>query len=126
MLWLGPDVDADRDDFAPLIDKHVEYVPGSTYDQHPIEKAVSVRHHVSENVGTDEYQTTKLPREVGDNLPCLSVKYDARGLPKYAHDWCARMSLGRDGQPETNGIARFRRLGEYTSIADEMHEQDDE
>jgi len=87
--------------------------------------------------------TTALPQEVGANLPVLAAvegfreergttedansarlkaTLDARQCPEYVKRWCAHMSCGEDGDPSTNGVRRWRPLGQFTEIADNMKE----
>ncbi|GGI95809.1 hypothetical protein GCM10008995_02330 [Halobellus salinus] len=90
--------------------------------------------------------TTALAQEVGANLPVLSAietfrdtvemdastnsaryeaKLDATHCPKYVERWCAHMSCGKDGEPDSNGIRRWRPLGRFSEIADSMKEERD-
>jgi len=87
--------------------------------------------------------TTALPQEVGANLPVLAAvegfreqvqtmddansarlksTLDARQCPEYVERWCAHLSCGEDGDPSTNGVRRWRPLGRFTEIADNMKE----
>ncbi len=90
--------------------------------------------------------TTSLSQEVGANLPVLSAiksfrekannevadlaeceaKLDATHCPDYVTRWCAEMSCGKDGDPDENGIRRWRPLGEFKNIADSMKEEHSE
>lgn len=92
---------------------------------------VSLETHVSSEVTTpDEVSkrgsgmdaqrgaTTALPQEVGNNLPLLQTRLDARGLPEYAENWCARMRLGADDSLDTKGFHCFRTLGRFGKLAD--------
>ncbi|MDB2265713.1 hypothetical protein PM025_16560 [Halorubrum ezzemoulense] len=88
--------------------------------------------------------TTALAQEVSSNLPVLSAiedfrdmvgmdassnsarymaKLDATHCPEYVERWCAHMSCGKDGKPDSNGIRRWRPLGRFTEIADSMKER---
>lgn len=130
-LWIPGEVSAES--FRPLIERHIENVKGATEELHPIEEAVTVEVHDSTEVNTpysvkargssldgERGDTTSLPQELGNNLPLLKSRFDARGLSGYAEWWCARMRLGRDGSTDTNGIARFRHLGRFNEVADRM------
>lgn len=85
--------------------------------------------------------TTALAQEVGANLPVLtaidsfrdkvqeetfinSARYkatlDATHCPEYVTRWCAHMSCGKDGKPDSNGIQRWTPLGRFKEIADSM------
>jgi len=87
--------------------------------------------------------TSALPHEVGANLPVLAAvegfreqvqtmddansarlksTLDARQCPEYVERWCAHLSCGEDGDPSTNGVRRWRPLGRFTEIADNMKE----
>jgi hypothetical protein len=119
-----------RSDVEGLIDLHMKHVPGAINDINPHEKAVSVRTHQSADVetppeviergsGLDAQRgpTTTLPHEVGNNLPLLQTDLDARGLPEYAEQWCAKLSLGSDGNPTTGGATRCWKRGRFEQIA---------
>jgi len=62
--------------------------------------------------------TTALPHELGNNLPLLQTRLDARGLPRYAEHWCAQMRLGADDSLDTKGVHRFRTHGRFGELAD--------
>ena len=67
--------------------------------------------------------TTALPQEVGNNLPLLRTKLDARGLPEYAEHWCAQMRLGTDDSLDTKGLHCFRTLGRFGELANAVRWQ---
>lgn len=125
-IWVPGHVDRER--FVPIVEKHVEEVEGATEENHPLDKALSVRHQVSdevgspEGVGDDHGDTTALPIEVGNNLPLLGCHTDARDAPDYVTEWCAMMAGGTDGDPTTNGIGRWQPQGNFKQYADEMDE----
>lgn len=130
-LWIPGEVSVES--FRPLIERHIANVEGATAEIHPIEEAVTVQVQDSTEVKTpnsvnargssldgERGDTTSLPQELGNNLPLLKSRFDARGLSDYAEGWCARMRLGRDESTDTNGIARFRPLGRFNDVADMM------
>lgn len=88
--------------------------------------------------------TTALAQEVGANLPVLTAietfrdtvemdastnsarykaKLDATHCPEYVERWCAHMSCGKNGEPDSNGVRRWRPLGRFSEIADSMKEE---
>lgn len=88
-------------------------------------------------------ETTALAQEVGNNLPVLTAiddlrdieeessltelarskaKLDATDCPEYVEYWCAHMSCGKNGEPDTSGVRRWRPLGRLTEITDTMKE----
>jgi hypothetical protein len=67
--------------------------------------------------------TTSLPQELGNNLPLLRSKFDARGLPEYAEEWCANLRLGTDEKLSTKGVARQMPLYRFNDVADSMNWQ---
>lgn len=130
-LWIPAEVSAEG--FYPLVEKHVEKVEGATEEAHPLSDAVKVQVHTSEDVetpdsvqdqgsGIDTHRgaTTSLPHELGNNLPLIHTKLDARGLPPYAEEWCANLRLGTDGKLSTKGIARYQPLCRFNDVADSM------
>lgn len=132
LLWIPGEVS--EADFRGLIERHIAAVPGATEENNPLDKAVSVRTHESDDVqtpyrtkarGTDidarRGNTTALPQELGANLPLLQSTYDARGTPHYVEEWCANMRLGTDDSLTTRGLSRFQTLGRFGEIADDMH-----
>lgn len=130
-LWIPAEVSAKE--FYPLVEKHVEKVEGATEEAHPLNEAAKVQVHTSVEVETphsvqgrgssmDTHRgsTTSLPQELGNNLPLLHTKLDARGLPAYAEEWCANLRLGADGKISTKGIARYQPLYRFGEVADSM------
>lgn len=92
---------------------------------------VSVETHCSSDVSTPDCvadrggdmdstrgATTPLPHELGNNLPLLQTRLDARGLPIYAEHWCAQMRLGADDSLDTKGVHRVRTHGRFGALAD--------
>lgn len=133
-LWIQGKVSPE--DFHPLIERHIKHVDGATEKDHPLDKAVTVNVHVSAEVETpdsvkergsrlDEVRgdTTGFPHELGNNLPLLNCRFDARGTPSYVEEWCASLRLGTDGELSTRGISRFQRLGVFSEVADSMRWQ---
>ena len=85
---------------------------------------ISVENHVSSEITTPDRvkakgsgldgkrgDTTKLPHELADNLPCLNCRMDARGTPDYVEEWCAALRAGTDGSFSSRGVSRFTKLG---------------
>ena len=90
--------------------------------------------------------TTALSQEVGANLPVLraiervrekadngttdlaecKAKLDATHCSNYITRWCAQMSCGKDNDPNTNGIRRWRPLGQFKNIAEQMKDEHSE
>jgi len=127
-LWI-PSTDISEDDFRPLVEEYNDRV-----EDYSINEAVSVQHHKSEEVSTpfesetdrQRGDTTALSQELGRNLPLLDLsyeqgRYDARDAPTYVEKWCAALRLGKDGTTDTKGIRRFRTLGRFGELADDMH-----
>lgn len=92
---------------------------------------VSVEIHRSSDVSTPERvadrgadidsergATTALPHEVANNLPLLQTRLDARGLARYAEQWCAELRLADDNSIKTKGVHRFRTHGCFSEMAD--------
>lgn len=92
---------------------------------------VSVETHRSSDVSTPDCvadrgddmdstrgATTALPHELGNNIPLLQTRLDARGLPRYAEHWCAQMRLGADDSLGTKGVHRVRTHGRFDVLAD--------
>lgn len=115
-LWLPSHVSEEK--FAPL--REVE-----GFDVH-----ISVQKHISADVKTPESvevrgsgldthrgDTTRLPQELGRNLPLLTCRFDARGTPEYVEKWCAHLREGRDGSFSSQGVRRFRTLGSFEERA---------
>lgn len=130
-LWIPRKVSPE--DFHPLIERHIKHVDGATERDHPLDKAVTVNVHESTKVETpdsvrergsnlDEERgdTTRFPHELGNNLPVLKSRFDARGAPSYVQEWCASLRLGTDGELCSRGISRFQRLGVFSEVADSM------
>ena len=130
-LWIPGEVSAD--DFRPLVERHIKHVEGATEDNHPLDEAVSVQTHDSSEVETPDAvkergadldrkrgTTTALPQELGANLPLLRCRFDARGTPEYVEEWCACHRLGTDSKLATQGISRYRTLGQFQRYADSM------
>ena len=86
-------------------------------------------------------QTTALAQEVGSNLPVFTAiesfrdkmeveaatnsaaekaTLDARDCPDYVERWSAHMSAGEDSDHSTNGVQRWRPLGQFKELADGM------
>ena len=130
-LWMPGNISADTFDSLTEV---------AGFDIH-----VRVEHHTSAEVNTptavnrqeldaERGETTALPHEVGGNLPVLTAvtalregrekrdTLDASNCPPYVELWCAQMSCGNDGDPTTNGVARWRPLGRFREIADSMKE----
>ncbi len=130
-LWIPGEVSAE--DFQPLIERHIAQVEKATAESHPIDSAITVEIHDSTRVmtpksvkergsGLDEMRgdTTQFPHELGNNLPGLQCRFDARGAPSYIERWSAALRLGTDGELSTRGISRFQRLGVFSDVADSM------
>ena len=136
-LWIPGKVSAA--DFHPIIERHIDHVEGATPELHPLNESVSVWVHQSDDVETPDSvrergsnldrergDTTSLPQELGNNLPLLDARFDARGLSEYAERWCAHMRLGIDGKTDTRGIRRFRPMkngrhaSRFSELADEV------
>jgi hypothetical protein len=115
-------------DFQGTVRLHTKNVDGATDDLNPLGEAVKVRCHDSWGVKRskdgrpDRVSTTSLPREVGQNLPLLKAKFDVRGLPAYAREWCARLRLGTDETLDTRGVPRWRPFGQFREFAEAHRE----
>jgi len=124
-LWI-PTTEVSEEDFTQLVEDYADSV-----EDFNVSQAVSVEHHVSEEVTTPfasetdrrRGDTTALPQELGRNLPLLDLSYeqgrfDASDAPLYVEKWCAALRLGSDGSTETKGVRRFRTLGSFHEAAD--------
>lgn len=142
-LWL-PGTHS-REDFAPLLEKHVETVPGATERQHTPSKAITVWNHSTaidtrgndvqlsddgatyhrvtpQGVDSVRGATTALPYELAENLPLMDTETDASDLyDDRALAWCATMSAGIDGDhTSAKGVRRWVTLGRFDEYADTM------
>ena len=124
-VWIPGEISPDV--FHPVIEKHCEVVEGASMDNHPLDKAVTVQTHVSEEVESpdkvddEKGATTTFSQEVGNNLPLLDCDFDALGADDYIRDWCAIMSAGSDGKHDSRGVTRFKQAGSFKEIADYMY-----
>lgn len=128
-IWI-PGTDVSPEDFAPLLARHVEHVPGATQLQHPLFRAVTVEHWGPDYRGLTPQgpkdvrrgATSSLPAEVAANLPMMGVSFDARGAPEYVQQWCAAMRLGEDVDTSTKGVQRWdplKRPSRFKELADD-------
>lgn len=130
-LWIPGKVSPEE--FHPLVERHIKHVQGATEKDHPLDRAVTVEIHDSADVvtpnsvkergsGLDKTRgdTTRFPHELGNNLPLLNCRFDARGTAPYIEQWCASLRLGTDGGRSTRGISRFQHLGAFSEVADSM------
>lgn len=126
-LWI-PTTEVSEEDFAPLVEEY-----NGRVEDYSIAEAVTVETHTSDDVTTpfdcdtdrERGATTALAQELGKNLPLLDLsyeegRYDARDAPTYVEKWCAALRLGKDETTDTKGIRRFRSLGRFGELADEM------
>lgn len=127
-LWI-PSTEVSEEDFRPLVEEYNDRV-----DDYSVSEAVNVETHTSDDVTTpfdcdtdrERGATTSLAQELGRNLPLLDLsyeqgRYDARDAPTYVEKWCAALHLGKDETTDTKGIRRFRTLGRFGELADEIH-----
>lgn len=130
-LWIPGKVSPEA--FHPLVEKHIKHVQGATEKDHPLDRAVTVEVHESADVVTPNSvkergsdlddtrgDTTQFPHELGNNLPLLNCRFDARGAPSYIEEWCASLRLGTERDLSTRGISRFQRLGGFSEYAELM------
>lgn len=136
MLWLPGFASSDA--FASLasrdgIDVSIRY--------HRSDKVSSPPSVNRQSLERERGPTTALAQEVGANLPLLTAietfreevdsdscdnpaarkaTLDASDCPEYVERWCAHMSLGTDGKPDTTGVRRWQPLGRFNEIADSM------
>jgi hypothetical protein len=61
--------------------------------------------------------------DASTNSARYKAKLDATHCPEYVERWCAHMSCGKDGEPDSNGIRRWRPLGRFKEIADSVKEE---
>lgn len=116
-LWIpGAVSESDFAGIADVTDADV-HVSVQTHRSSDVTTPESVAHR-GPDIDAQRGDTTALPHELGANLPLLRTRLDARGLPKYAENWCAQMRLGNDDSLETKGVHRFRTHGRFAELAD--------
>jgi hypothetical protein len=117
--WIPGLVEADK--FHGLVDLFLKHADGAEASENPYNEAVKVEVHQSREVRQNNSQefssddavrgnTTRLPQELGANLPMLECRGSTvLDAPQYIVEWAK--DLGK-------GANRFKRLGrweEYTS-----------
>ena len=130
-LWMPGHVSSDAFDSLQEVEGFDIHVRVQHNNSAEVETPTAVNRR---ELDAERGETTALPHEVGANLPVLTAvtalregrekrdTLDASNCPPYVESWCALLSCGSDGDPTTNGVARWRTLGQFTEIADSVKE----
>ena len=118
-LWLPSHVSRGAFDSLQNVDGFEVHISVEQHQSAEVETPESVKARGS---GLDEQRgaTTGLPQEVGENLPLLNCRFDARGAPEYIETWAAHLRAGTDDSFSTKGVNRFTKLGSFEERAESI------